>query len=148
MDNELLELEAELKRLRPVAPSPVAAARVERALGASRRTWAWAALPLAAALLGFLLLESQQPAPVPVAPAHPVTAKPAAVAAKYKPVSAENVLYDLRDEGLLTLNDGTTVRRYRGSYVDTITWKDPRTQASLRWSVPRTVERVVPVSFQ
>ena len=117
MDNELLELEAELKRLRPLAPSPVAFARVKRALGAPRRTWAWAALPLAAALLGFLLLGPLKQTTAPVAGPPAAIAKipaVAPVAAKYKPVSAENVLYDLRDEGLLTLNDGTTVRRYRG----------------------------------
>jgi hypothetical protein len=93
------------------------------------------------------LLRDQPASPVPIAPSTsaPVTATPTPA---YKPVSAENLLYAQSDEGLVTLADGTTARRYRSSYVDTITWKDPRTQASLRWSVPRTEERVVPVSFQ
>lgn len=142
MDDELYELEAELRRLRPVAPSPVLSARIARTLGAPRRNyWAWAALPLAAALVGVFFL--WQP---PVAPP-PAPAK-AGTPVAYKPVSAENLLYDHRDEGLVILADGTTARRYRSSYVDTITWKNSRTQASLRWSVPRTEERVVPVSFQ
>jgi hypothetical protein len=142
MDNELQELEAELKRLRPVAPSPALRVRIGRELAATRRNfWAWAALPLAAGLAGLLLLRDR-----PAAPALHATPNPAA--ALYKPVSAENLLYAQRDEGLVTLADGTTARRYRSSYVDTITWKNPRTQASLRWSVPRTEERVVPVSFQ
>jgi hypothetical protein len=150
MDNELLELEAELKRLRPVPPSAVAEARVERALAVRRRnsTWAWWALPVAAALAGVIFFAQEKfPATnlVPPPVSAPVAVHPTYT---YKPVSAQNVLYDLQDDGLVTLADGTTARRYRGSYVDTITWKNPHTQASLRWSVPRTVERVVPVSFQ
>jgi hypothetical protein len=144
MDNDLDELEAELKRLRPAAPSADLAARVERALDAPRwNLMAWAALPLAAALVGVVFLK-EKTAVTSVVPAP----EPAKVAAAFKPVSADNVLYDHRDEGLVTLTDGTTARRSRSSYVDTITWKHPGTQASLRWSMPRTVERVVPVSFQ
>jgi hypothetical protein len=142
MDNELHELEAELKRLRPVAPAPAVATGISRALAAPRRHyWAWTVLPLAAGLAGIALLREHTVPPSP-APA------PVSATATYKPVSAENLLYSQRDEGLVTLADGTTARRYRSSYVDTITWKNPRTQASLRWSVPRTEERVIPVSFQ
>jgi hypothetical protein len=144
MDNELHELESELKRLRPVAPSAALTAGLGRALAAPRRNyWAWTALPLAASLAGLALLRDR-PAPPVTSPAP----APAGAVAVFKPVSAENLLYAQRDEGLVTLADGTTARRYRSSYVDTITWKNPRTQASLRWSVPRTEERVVPVSFQ
>jgi hypothetical protein len=82
-----------------------------------------------------------------VAPTAPV-AQVVTPAAKFKPVTAENVLYAQSDDGLVTLADGSTAVRYRRSYVDTITWRNPNTQASLRWSVPRTEERVVPVSFQ
>jgi hypothetical protein len=69
-------------------------------------------------------------------------------AAAFKPVAAENLLVEARDEGYVTLDDGTTARRVRRSYVDTITWQDPRTNASLVWSVPREEVRVVPVLFQ
>jgi hypothetical protein len=144
MDNDLSELEAELKRLRPVAVSVSLTSEVNRKLDGTRHTfWAWAALPLAAALVGVVLLKDKAVGP-PVAP----TLAPALIVTTYKPVSAENLLYDSRDEGLVTLADGTTARRYRRSYVDTITWKNHGTQASLRWSVPRTEERVVPVTFQ
>ncbi|MDB6094668.1 MAG: hypothetical protein JWM32_2230 [Verrucomicrobia bacterium] len=144
MDNDLQELEAELKRLRPIAPSTFTVERIERALASRRRSFlAWAALPLAAALVGLIAFREKPGAaravPGPLAPKSVAT---------YKPVSADNVLYDRTDEGLVTLADGSTARRYRSSYVDTITWRDPRTQASLRWSVPRTEERVVPVRFQ
>jgi hypothetical protein len=141
MDDELHELESELKRLRPLAPSPAVATGIGRALAAPRRRyWAWTALPLAAAFAGVILWRDRPALPGPVS-------APAGTAATYKPVSAENLLLSQRDEGLVTLSDGTTARRYRSSYVDTITWKNPRTQASLRWSVPRTEERVIPVSF-
>ncbi|MDB6127150.1 MAG: hypothetical protein JWM35_1046 [Verrucomicrobia bacterium] len=145
MDNELHELEAELTRLRPIAPSEMLTARIERDLGVRRSNrWAWAALPLAAALALAVFLRDR--AVETVAP--PVIAAATKVAPTFKPVSAKNMLYEHRDDGLVTLADGTTARRFRNSYVDTITWKDPRTQASLRWSVPRTEDRVVPVTFQ
>ena len=65
-----------------------------------------------------------------------------------KPVAAENVLVSARDEGLVILEDGTSARRERLQFVDTITWKNPRTNSSLRWSVPREEVRIVPVVFQ
>lgn len=65
-----------------------------------------------------------------------------------KPIAAENVLVSARDEGLVTLADGTAARRERLHFVDTITWKNPRTNASLVWTVPREEVRVVPISFQ
>ncbi|MBS0662549.1 MAG: hypothetical protein JSR48_04750 [Verrucomicrobia bacterium] len=154
MDNELQELEAELKGLRPVAPSAFARARVGRELANARRPMlGWLALPLAAAIVGLIYLQNRvgvTPAGAALSPAlaRAAATPPTAKAFAYKPVSAENVLYDVQDEGMVTLADGTAARRYRSSYVDTITWKNPRTQASLRWSVPRTVERVIPVSFQ
>ena len=148
MDNDLHELEAELKRLRPVVPRRALVAGIGQKLAAPRRNyWAWTALPLAAMVAGLLLLRDR---PAQLLPNSPSTSAPVAATTTpaYKPVSAENLLYAQSDEGLVTLADGTTARRYRSSYVDTITWKDPRTQASLRWSMPRTEERVVPVSFQ
>jgi len=164
MDNELIDLEAELRRLRPLAPSRALAETIGSKLSVparrARNYWAWAALPLAAMVAGALLLREQPVAPAklpafPAAPAAPdptgPSARPIAPAttvATYKPISADNLLYAQSDDGLVTLADGTTARRTRSSYVDTITWRDPRTQASLKWSVPRTEERVIPVSFQ
>lgn len=152
MDNPLQELEAELKRLRPIAPSRSLTENIGRKLAARprRNVWAWTALPLAAMVAGFVLLQERPVAPTPtVAIAPPIPAPAMAPASTpYKPVSAENLLYDQSDEGLVTLADGTPARRTRRSYVDTITWRNPNTQASLKWSVPRTEERVIPVSFQ
>jgi hypothetical protein len=65
----------------------------------------------------------------------------------YRPVKAANVLYDLQDEGPVLLEDNTPARRVRARYVDTYTWKNPATNASLKWSVPRDEVRVLPASF-
>lgn len=155
MDKELIDLEAELKRLRPVAPSRALADTLGHQLSArprrARNYWAWAALPLAAMVAGLVLLHDQPvgpaPSPAPDVPvARPVES--AVPVVTYKPVSADNLLYARSDDGLVTLADGTPARRTRSSYVDTITWRNPHTQASLKWSVPRTEERIIPVSFQ
>jgi hypothetical protein len=159
MDDDLDQFEAELKRLRPAAPARAVAARIERELAPRRARpaaihWLWsAALPIAAAITLLTLGPGQRPAGNTAEnkiAARPPTAKPAVETPEpaLKPVAAENVLYAARDEGLVTLDDGTTARRERLSYVDTITWRNPRTNASLTWSVPREEVRVVPVHFQ
>jgi hypothetical protein len=66
----------------------------------------------------------------------------------FKPVAVKNMLWSARDEGYVTLADGTQARRVRRSYVDTITWQNPATRASLKWTIPREDVRVVPVTFQ
>ncbi len=166
MDDDLQQLEAELKRLRPAAPTRDFLARVERELSlpvaapvrrrAAPRWWLWAgALPAAAAFAVMLTLglrhrqapAAASPSPFPAVPI--AVAVPAAeLPAPFKPVAAENVLYAAQDEGLVTLADGTPARRERLNYVDTIVWKNPRTNASVRWTVPREEVRVVPVKFQ
>jgi hypothetical protein len=170
MDDDLLKLEAELKRLRPAAPTRDFLARMARELDASatvapvvRRSaplwWLWAgALPAAAALAVMITLATRTRPAIPSAAVPPpitAMAKPtvaeqlvAESTAAFKPVAAENVLYSVQDEGLVTLEDGTPARRERLNYVDTVTWKNPRTNASVRWTVPREEVRVVPVKFQ
>lgn len=160
MDDELQNLEAELKRLRPRAPSAGLQARLAGELAPRRRApWTWAALPLAAGLAVMLAVKFR---PTPVAPAEAPaevaaiapaatsieTAAQSAGSDRYKPVAAEKLIYDSRDDGIITLANGSQARRVRNSYVDTITWRNPQTNASLRWSVPRSEVRVVPVSFQ
>lgn len=155
MDDELQDLESELKRLQPAAPSAALGARIEAALsgssGLARRTrssrlnamWLAVLLPAAAAIALMIVNERALEAARPAARAHANVLDP-----RLKPVSAENVLIAAQDEGMVTLEDGTPARRARLNYVDTITWRDPRTKASLTWTVPREEVRVVPVSFQ
>lgn len=156
MDDEIQQLENELKRLRPRALAPALEARVAEAQARRRRVavaW-WVALPLAAALAVVVApwrrtqLVTPTGATVAVPPVHVSTPAPVAEPDEYKPVAAENLLLAARDEGVITLSDGLQARRLRRSYMDTITWRNPRTNASLTWSVPRDEVRVVPVNFQ
>jgi hypothetical protein len=155
MDDDLQQLEAELTRLRPVRASRDLNIRIAEELGpqalqsrpngrAASLPWAWVILPIAAAALIFAGMVRRSPiSPVP-APALSAKVAPAG----FKPVHAENLLLDARDEGIVTFTDGTPARRVRQSYVDTITWRNPHTNASLTWSLPREEIRIVPVNFQ
>lgn len=171
MDDSYPELEEELKALRPRRTSARLRAAIERDLAAASparpldeaaasapRSWGWlgwAALGAAAAVLvlglgGRLVRPDPAPhtaaAPRPSAPP-PGAAEPVA-AAQYLPVSAASVLYDLRDEGWVTLDDQLPVRQARFRYVDTYTWRNPATNASVRLSVPRDEVRVLPAHYQ
>lgn len=160
MDEELIQIESELRRLSPARVPLSLERRILGKLGSpavlrrrsrvSRLGW-WLALPVAAAVVVLVLwpegfragsgpgtMDRVAGRPEPV---------PAAVEAPYKPVAADNVLVSARDEGLVTLADGTTARRQRLQFVDTIIWRDPRTNASITWSLPREEVRVVPVVY-
>jgi len=86
----------------------------------------------------------------------PVSAVPLTTAAtpdttpvtnRYEPVRASSVLYEMKDDGLAMLPDNTQGRQVRYRYVDTYTWKNPATKASLKWSVPRDEVRLVQASL-
>lgn len=157
MDEDFSQLEAELKRLRPAKLAPELTARLAAALGAEpagRReraphAWAWITLPVAAAGSALLVHLAELRLTLPGAgTGAAVTAVPAPAAEPpYKPVAAENLLVSATDEGVVTLDDGTPARRRRLRFVDTITWRDPRTNASVTWSVPREEVRVTPVAY-
>lgn len=162
MNDEFNEIEASLRRLTPRAPSsrvwsviehrldaptPEAIAPEETSWTSVRRLW----LPpvgLAAACLGALLLwpaaeTSQNATDRTVA----IAASPANEGgARLYPVSAEKILCSTEDEGLISLANGRPARTVRQEYIDVYTWRDPRTNASLRWTMPREEVRVIPVS--
>lgn len=154
MDDDLQTIEAELKRLRPAVPRPALACRIEADLQRPRPAawttpWRWGLLLPAAAALAVLLAKPWRIAPAgDRASEAAVPAVTGADAAVLKPVAVENLLYSAQDEGIVTLGDGTPARQERLRYVDTITWRNPRTNASLKWTVPREEVRVVPVSLQ
>jgi hypothetical protein len=156
MDNDLNELEAELKRLQPARVPDRLVARIGRELATSqpaqargaRVSWIWwSGLPAAAAVALLFTHFFSTPAATPGPAAIGMKASMPAASAALKPVAAENLLLSARDEGLVTLDDGTTARRERLEFVDTVTWKNPATNASLTWQVPREEVRFVPVSF-
>lgn len=166
MDDTLQNLENELKRLPARKPSVHFMEELQRELGtvtpalnarpalglARWRTWSWAAWSLVGAAAGLVIMAVVQPKPagvvtkaapeVPLASISPTLA-PGVPANRYEPVKATSVLYDLSEEGLTTLPDRSEGRQLRYRFVDTYTWKNPTTNASLRWSVPRDEVRLV-----
>ena len=146
MDEEFANLETELKALRPRALSSELQRRLADAMPPARPSrrlprWTWLAFPALAAL-AFAVIVGQRSEESSDRAAEPDSM------ASFMPVAAENLLLETRDEGYVTLTNGTPARRTREIYLDTITWRNPRTNASLTWSVPREEVSVVPVAFQ
>ena len=168
--NDFSELEAELKQLRPAAPSSDLARRIERHLTEqpattktagmlARRDFRvnWFALGLGvAAAAAFLMLARvhvDQPKPkeravasrAPAAAPRTATARPRTLL----PDGVTRVLYDTSDEGLVfARNSDQPVRRVRSRSRETLQWKDSGTGASLRVSYPTEEIELIPVSGQ
>lgn len=164
--NDFSELEAELKKLRPVAASPELARRIERELDApassptagvlprprSRtRNSGWWSLGLGltgvAALLviGFAFSDHAKPTqPIAAAPT------PTPTAEGFQPAGLTQVVYRGRDEGLVfPPNDsGTIRRRLRYETRETMRWRNAQTGASVRVSFPAEQVVLAPVSYQ
>ena len=129
------ELEIELRRLRPRRPSDLIEARLGTALETRARVHAsgWlrglAAACFAAALawLAALTPRAIERTPEPL-----------------RPVAAEETLQSARDEGVVTLADGTPARRLRLHYVNTMSWSGAG--RTLTWTSTREELRIVPVA--
>jgi hypothetical protein len=172
MDEYLQDLENELKRLTPRRPSAGLVAALERELGpvpvvapapryssaTNLRSWKWASWSLsgmaaAIAVVAIVLFNRQAASPTLATPVVVTTTQPEASQPvqvplnRYEPVHASSVLYDMKEDGATTLPDQTEGRQVRYRYVDTYTWKNPATNASLRWSVPRDEVRLVRASL-
>lgn len=171
MDDSFSDLEAELKALTlrapsrellerlaaelPPSPQAAPAARPRYTTSTNLNSWKWfswrtAGLAAACALVAAATLLTLRRSPAPAGEAPPLQVasagpeKPAPAAAdRYRPVAATNVLYDLKDEGLVKAEDNSDARRVRYRYLDTYTWKNPKSNASLKWSVPRDEIRLV-----
>ena len=163
MTDDFTDLEQELKQMRPRAlPTPligrvagkIAGPSSRRSLLSDWRTWI---LPAAAAALlavtvtsiPFLVRESAvvpESAAAQPAASHATVATPAPAPARLQPVRATNVLYDAVNEGIVYLDEDTPAQRMRLSYLDTITWENPKGGASLQWTVPREEIYFVPVT--
>ncbi len=169
MDDTLQELENELKRLTPRRPSAGLMQAMEREFGpeavaaparrystaTSLRSWKWATWSFAGVAAAIALVAVLQSNRRPAKSSASILAATQTVASKtpvtpvnrYQPVRASSVLYDLKEDGTAYLPDRTEGRQVRYRYVDTYTWKNPATNASLRWSVPRDEVRVVRASL-
>ncbi|MCB1103570.1 MAG: hypothetical protein H7A44_12350 [Opitutaceae bacterium] len=150
MDDPLKDLETELAALRPVRPGRRLEQRLAAELEPRRRlNWAWLALPMAAAFAVVFAWQTRGVRPMPEsAPFETPAETSAQPTPAFKPVATQNLLYAARDEGVVMLEDGRKVRRTSRSYVDTVVWRDPGSNASVTWSVPREEVRLTPVSFQ
>lgn len=175
--NEFNDIELELSRLKPSAPSVNLEPRIEAALAQEitatptagvlpqRRIarFNWFAFGVsaaaAAAVAMFAILRFDQPAHT----------EQSAVAARTSPAAQENragtarpeapttfvpdgltrVVYHTRDEGLVYHNKADApVRRLRSRARETLQWKEPGTGASLRVSYPTEEVELIPVSGQ
>ena len=168
--NDFSELEAELKQLRPAAPSPELTNRIERALAEPvsetrtagvlprpkvRVNWFGLGLGVAAAA-AFLMLARANVDRVPnnvpkVAANTPAPAAPNAqpTTSGYVAEGLTRVVYDQRDEGIAFPNDPEQpVRRVRSRTRETRQWRDADTGAMLRVSYPAEEVEFIPVSGQ
>jgi hypothetical protein len=160
------ELESELKKLRPVQPSPVLVSRIERALadgGTSgskvirperfRVNWLGLGLGLAAAAT-FLILARLDFRPTEKTKQTNVTATPslqqkAAALPNYQATGLTQVVYSKHDEGLVFPPgaEGPS-RRVRTARRETLQWRDRQTGAQLAVSYPTEEVTLIPVSGQ
>ncbi len=156
MSDDFDPLERQLRGLRPLAPSATLLASLDRELSApvapayrtatSWTSWKWANWGVAAALALVAVLGSRY-APLPPAALLVQAEAPPLPATTYRPVGAERLLLGTTDLGVITLADGTTVRRLRDDYVDTVTWRRPDTDASFVVTVPRADIRFQQLAF-
>jgi len=160
------ELESELKKLRPVQPSPALVSRIERALadgGTSaskvirperfRVNWLGLGLGLAAAAT-FLILARLDFRPTDKTKQTNVSATPslqqrAAALPNYQATALTQVVYRQHDEGLVFPPgaEGPS-RRVRTARRETLRWRDRQSGAQLAVSYPTEEVTLIPVSGQ
>jgi len=157
------DLATRLARELSLPSVPPAAPRYTTATNLASWKWAGWRLPAVAATAAacaFAVLwtwrqPAEPPATLALAPTLPTathrasaaTAAPSA-ATRFQPGTASPVLFAVEAAGFGLLPDETPARRVRNRYVDTYTWRNPATNASLKWSVPRDEVRVLPTLFQ
>lgn len=168
--NEFSDLEAELKQMRPAAPSAALVTRIERALEEAatstpsagvlprrptvRFNWFTLGFGVAAAAAFLLLIRPNVERAPQKAPAV-ASMKPTPGSTVTRPMQAmvpdglTRVVYNTRDEGLhFPQNSDQPMRRRRARSRETLQWKDSQTGASLRVSYPTEEVELIPVSGQ
>ncbi|MGI8891073.1 MAG: hypothetical protein ACR2G0_09875 [Chthoniobacterales bacterium] len=166
--SDFSELEAELKKLRPVPVSEALVARVERALASAEATPTAGVLPRSRSARAFWTLGlgltaataliliafsyfAQHPSASPMV-AHTTASPPPAEPTEegLQPSVLTRVVYRPRDEGLVFSPNQSErpLRRVRYDTRETMQWRDPQTGASLRVSYPAEQVVLTPVSFQ
>ena len=168
MDNEIADLEAELKQLRPRAARADLETVLAESLDASAITgwtetrrrvkrpayttatswtaWKWANWGVAAALVAMMAVWSSFTPAIESSVTEQAVAmvEPVSEAAPIlRPVRAGRVLLASRIDGLVELADGSSAQRVRDYYMDTIIWRDSDGRSQLKWEVPREGVRFV-----
>jgi hypothetical protein len=164
--NDFGELESELKKLRPVQPSPELVSRIESALtdvGTSaskvirperfRVNWLGLGLGLAAAatFLIFARVDFRRTDKTrqTIASATPSLQQKAAALPNYQATGLTQVVYSKRDEGLVFPPGAERPsRRVRTAKRETLQWRDRQSGARLAVSYPTEEVTLVPVSGQ
>ena len=143
-ESELNELEAELRRLRPMPFSAEFHARLTAnpssarpAAPIRRLLWTCGAAGGLAAAAAIAVIRDRANS----------RAGDLAANAEFKPVAAEAVVTSAEDGGDVVLGDGTRARSINESVVDTMTWKNPATDATFAWSVPHEEVQIVPITY-
>jgi hypothetical protein len=170
--NDFSEIENELKKMRPAAPSPVLFERVEEALensadrepaGSHDTRW-WRrftgspygigiSLAAAAVLLLLVRIHLDRPEPrggqVAQSSPDPTRETTPVYANRFIPAAATQVVYNKRDEGLQFASGyEQPLRRLRYQTRETMQWRNPATGESLRVSYPSEEIVLIPVSGQ
>ena len=162
--NDFSELEAELKKLRPLRPSSGLLVRVEMALADAGRisdhvvtphrfrvNWIALSVGVAAAAMILVLarVDYHPAAATQMASAAPVLQPSAVQLPNYQAAGVTQVVYNKTDEGLIFPPDGEEpVRRIRTMKRETLHWQDRRSGAQLQVSYPAEEVRLIPVSGQ
>lgn len=164
--NDFSELESELKKLRPVQPSPELVSRIESALADAgknannvirperfRVNWLALGLGLAAAAT-FLIFARVDFRPTDktkqtIASATPSLQQKAAALPNYQATGLTQVVYSKHDEGLVFPPgaEGPS-RRVRTAKRETLRWRDQQSGAQLAVSYPTEEITLIPVSGQ
>lgn len=171
--NDLSQIEKELRKLRPVRPSPILFERIEEAMidcravasparQPERLRYNWLSLGFGLAAAAVLVLfaavkmerqesgkEIAQTSREPEAAPLLNRAQKSTSTDKFVPAGATRLVYNRRDEGLqFASSSGQPLRRMRYQTHETWQWRNPTTGASLRVSYPSEEVVLIPVSGQ
>lgn len=160
-DNDMADLESELRSLRPVRVPPEVMHRISMELGNSGSAgqpglaWGWLAAVTSAAAalvigLTVYLAGRSEPPKKPLLAAAGIRVEdrqkvPELKADEFQPIAVKTEMIGQRQEGAAYVSDLGPVRKVRYSFVDDVRWHNERRNMTLSARMPR--EEVVLVSL-
>lgn len=163
------EFESNLRRLRPIEPTPELEQRIALALESlpaaaaipaagvlrpRRRAWpswlnslCWATFGATAGVAAVVLF---YPAPVTVAPVAkvPVPAPAPAASSLFEPSESDRQVVSSEEAGTVYDEDNQPSRLVRYTSIEKHTWMNPSTGAEVQVEMPREDVVLVPISYQ